>query len=166
MILTKDHTPTGLALGTTNSISELAQMAGIVVGSPFIRCVWCIAFFIGLNECCTALCLPSRSRPRFSMATFGSSSYVFSPSLATSPPVASPSIGSNRSSITLLAHGPKPVSAVFRRPLEPQYPIAINLRIDPASTSMYKIPHYLLASNRDAHNWHAQGTNISVERSL
>lgn len=37
MILTKDHTPTSFALGTTNSISELAQMVGGAVGSPLIR---------------------------------------------------------------------------------------------------------------------------------
>ncbi|KAI0085416.1 MFS general substrate transporter [Irpex rosettiformis] len=36
MILTKDHTPTFSALGTTNSISELAQMAGISIGAPFV----------------------------------------------------------------------------------------------------------------------------------
>ena len=39
MILTKDHTPTSFALGTTNSISELAQMIGIAIGAPFIRYV-------------------------------------------------------------------------------------------------------------------------------
>lgn len=39
MILTKDHTPSSLALGTTNSLSELFQMFGIAVGAPFIRCV-------------------------------------------------------------------------------------------------------------------------------
>lgn len=37
MILTKDHTPTSLALGTTNSLSELFQMVGIAIGAPFIR---------------------------------------------------------------------------------------------------------------------------------
>lgn len=37
MILTKDHTPTSFALGTTNSISELAQMIGVSIGAPFIR---------------------------------------------------------------------------------------------------------------------------------
>ncbi|KAI0340698.1 MFS general substrate transporter [Trametopsis cervina] len=36
MILTKDHTPTSSALGTTNSISELAQMIGGSIGAPFI----------------------------------------------------------------------------------------------------------------------------------
>ena len=44
MILTKDHTPTSFALGTTNSISELAQMIGIAIGSPFIRYVTCSVY--------------------------------------------------------------------------------------------------------------------------
>ncbi|KAI0085415.1 major facilitator superfamily domain-containing protein [Irpex rosettiformis] len=36
MILTKDHTPTSTALGTTNSISELAQMIGGSIGVPVV----------------------------------------------------------------------------------------------------------------------------------
>lgn len=39
MILTKDHAPGALALGTTNSLSELFQMIGIAVGAPLVRCV-------------------------------------------------------------------------------------------------------------------------------
>lgn len=39
MILTKDHTPSSLALASTNSLSELFQGLGGAVGSPFIRCV-------------------------------------------------------------------------------------------------------------------------------
>ncbi|GJE97069.1 MFS general substrate transporter [Phanerochaete sordida] len=40
MILTKDHTPTSFALGTTNSLSELAQMLGVAVGAPFISSIF------------------------------------------------------------------------------------------------------------------------------
>ena len=40
---TKDHTPSTLALGTTNSISELSQMIGIALGAPFIRYVSVLA---------------------------------------------------------------------------------------------------------------------------
>ncbi|KIP03902.1 hypothetical protein PHLGIDRAFT_15569 [Phlebiopsis gigantea 11061_1 CR5-6] len=36
MIITKDHTPDALALGTTNSLSELFQMVGIAIGAPLV----------------------------------------------------------------------------------------------------------------------------------
>ena len=45
MILTKDHTPTSTALGTTNSISELAQMIGGSIGVPVVRCVFFLLSF-------------------------------------------------------------------------------------------------------------------------
>ncbi|KAI0811043.1 MFS general substrate transporter [Irpex lacteus] len=40
MILTKEHTPAPTALGTTNSISELAQMIGGSIGTPFVSALF------------------------------------------------------------------------------------------------------------------------------
>lgn len=86
MILTKDHTPTSLALGTTNSLSELFQMAGIAIGAPFIRySVPCPAERVmRSSSLISARCLRSRSREECLEAICGRLLSVFSHSSATS----------------------------------------------------------------------------------
>lgn len=80
MILTKDHTPSSFALGTTNSISELAQMVGGAVGSPFIRYVMRATpsgHTIHLMSK-QAPCSPSQAPEPSLEAICGSSSYAYS----------------------------------------------------------------------------------------
>ena len=81
MILTKDHTPTGLALATTNSLSELFQMVGIAVGAPFVRCVNLHILVSTDTWRCAVHFLLSQSLTRYSEDTSGSLSSVFCRSL-------------------------------------------------------------------------------------
>lgn len=52
MILVKENTPTPDVLGAANGISEVLQMAGVSIASPFIRSVTELVptlFYLGMH---------------------------------------------------------------------------------------------------------------------